>query len=416
MNPKNTSFEQAPAETSPKAEFEVAIHGGALPDREQLVDLYELEMNLQETPPIRLVSPDESHNTLVTIFDSETAEEVLADKERVRQTYIRSHKPSAWWFNVQSSLKHNSVEELDELKIAAKHTVDIVVDGEKQADQFFEVYEAGEQKADEDSLNTVFETLRLIDQFSGGLLAADPKRPKVILGNNIRLKRNKGGDELKGFATDGFAFINMDAIAESSQQANADYQEMLAVVVVHEILGHNLEGLVDKVGGYFGEYFDYSESKTPGEHFDSIHESITPKDASKSDSLPVREYGAVNPAEDLATSVDATVSEALGFNKSTEKITKLASNTDEYRKQLVMELMDRAAKQAKQYSNTPGFVGSEIRYSNDENGELKIKPARELAINSITGEDAAQEEVYKIIEKSKFPTELIVKAELFTGI
>jgi hypothetical protein len=416
MKPKFPNSEQSPTLPPQKAELEQLFQGNVLLTRDQIDEIHELEMSSQDTPPIRAVKPNEEHNTTVTLFDSETIEDILADEERVRKSFVRSKKPSAWWYGVQNSLRYNSVEEIDEIQIAAKHTADIEVNGTKEPDQYFEIYEIGEQKADKDSLNTVFETLRLIDQFSGGLLAADPKRPKVILGNDIRLKRNNGGDELKGFATDSFVFINMTGIAESANQVNADYQEILAATVIHEILGHSLEILTTKSGAYFKEHFDYSEDKTAGEHFDSIHASITAKDASKSDSKPVREYGALNSAEDLATTVDATVSEALGFGKSTSKVTKFASKPDEYRKQLAIELMNRAADQAKEYKNTPGFVGSEINYTANDNGELKVNPVRELKISSVSGEAAVQDEISKIISKSKFPPELIVKAEIFTGI
>lgn len=417
MNPESPAFTHNQAESLAQFEIEAPHKVDVLPTRDQLIELYNLEMSLQDTPPIRLAKPGENHNTIVTTYDQDTPEEVLADTERIRDAYIFANRPSAWWFGVQNSLGHNTLDGASDLKVAAKHTVNIEANGEKQPDQFLEVYEMGDKRVDEESLKTVFETLGLIDQFSGGLISADPNRPKIIIGSNMRLRRNNGGEELKGYVSEGFTFINLDAIAERAEQAGVDYQEMVAVVTIHEILGHNLEKLVySKTGKYFEEHFDYSEDKVPGEHFDSVHSSITPKDISKSESKPVREYGSVNPAEDLATVVDASMSQALGLNKGINKVAILSSQEDDYRKSLVMELMDKAAQQAKQYQNTPGFVGSEITYTTDQNGELKVKPVRELSIKSISGEEAVQEEIHKIISQKKFPTELIVKTEEFTGI
>lgn len=417
MNPETINTEENTAKPA-SHELESIFDSNVLPSHERIREIYELEMSAQDTPPIRAAQPGETANVYITLRDNQTPEEVLADTEMIRNEYIRRGVPIEWWRSLLDSIQHHSEnpDDIKELRLAAKHTADIVFDGERQDDQSFDVYEIGDKTADNQSLQTIFSTLRMIDQFSGGLLAADPRRPKIILGNNVSFQKNHGGDELKGFAMPGCVFINMKAVAESAKQAKADPQEILAVVLTHELLGHGLERVLNNYDRYFKHHFDYSDEMVGGELFEKVHKSITPKDSSIEHSHPVREYGSLNVAEDFATSVDATVAEAMGFDQSTNKIPTLKSKPDEYRKQLAMEFMDKAAQRASQYMNTPGFVGSEIRYAEDEDGKLDVKPARDIEITSMSGLEATQSEITKIIDKCKFPDELIVAADYDRGI
>jgi hypothetical protein len=421
MQIESESIEQTPPtqlnKTEATGEVDTELNRNVFPNRQQTRELYQLELDAQETPPIRLAQPGEAADLWLPIAENQTLEAKLADQASIRDEYEQRNIDQAlshsWWTRLTEDLKQHGLdpEQADTLQITAKHTADIVVDGEQQVDQSFEVFEVGETPAEKGSLETTFNTLRLLDQFSGGLLAANPNRPKILLGNDTRLAKNNSGVEVAGTADAEYIFINTSSIAEKAAQVGADEHEVLAAVIIHEMLGHGLERLVEgEAGTYFKKHFNYSKQHVEGKFFDSIHESITPKDDSKYGSEPVREYGRVNAAEDLATSVETTVGEALGLNNSTNKIETTKGNTDSYRTELVMGLMDTAAQQALKYRNTPGIVGSELRYLHDDEGNLTgVEPARKFDIKTVSGEVAIREEVEKIIDKYRFPDELVIE-------
>lgn len=410
LPPKPTSAELAEQEASAE-----------LPALETLHEICLAEMNAQETPPIRLAEPGEPYNVTLSLRGTDTPEQTIADTETVREAFVRKATSAVpWWYSLPAVLEANgaSAEDANTLEVSSKHTAEIVVDGKPQEGQFFEVFEVGETKADDQSLETVFETLQLLDQFSGGLLAADPKRPKLILSNDLRFGANNGGEEFKGVATDSYIVINMAGVAESAAKAGADPQEVLAVVIIHEMLGHGLDSLVaGRHGAYFNQHFHYSEERQPGAQFKSVHAHVEAKDEQAPHSHPVREYGGMNAAEDLATSVDASMSNVLGMNESLDKIPVMASKVDQHRSNLVMALMDEAAKQAAKFDNTPGVVGSEIRYVFDENGQVQgTEAARQLRTSVMSGEAAVQAEVAKFVNENKLPNELIVRVDRPAGV
>ena len=285
-------------------------------------------------------------------------------------------------------------------RFTAKHTLDIIYDG-KPTDQRYEVFEIGGTDPDLAASKTVFDTLTLIDQFSGGALAADLNRPRIVLSNGIRLIDNpNGGGEGLGFANPSFIFINVSGLREKAVQVGADFHKLLAVTAVHELLGHGLErNVMGDTDEYFSQYFNYSSEKSAGSLFKSIHNSIKSKDNLHAESQPVREYGRVSAGEDAATSVDASVGEAMGWNESTNKYPRMSSKVDSYRRDLVLQLMDMAAANVAKYDANPGFVGSEVQYTTNGVGVIVAEPVRKIEIRSVNGQEALQQEIAKQVQK-----------------
>ncbi len=406
----------APAEYLLPTTPEQAPDPSRFPMGRNLRDAYELRMRAFEAPiSARLAGDGEKANVT---DQCETEDEVWStrfDLVQLEAQYawqaLNSASNTSWWNGLASTLRQHGVESEQawNLHLNSRHTATILVDGQKTT-QGFEVFEFGETEQDQETLDIVFHTLHLIDQFSGGLLSADPRRPRIALMDGFRMADNRGGGETLGTATDQLIVLNMSAIAETAQEMGASRQELLAVVITHEILGHTLERLVSgKIGSYFGDYFDYSDERVPGEIFNSVHAQVTAKQAAGRSSAPVREYGSIHPAEDVATTIDAMISETMGWTKTTDKSPRHRSVVDIYRQDLVTQLMIRAAQQATRYDGTPGFVGSEVRADIDQQGKTIIRPVRTMEIETTLGEQAVADELQKVISKHKPPKEFIVQ-------
>ena len=396
---------------------------GQLPTQAEIAELYAEQVAQQETPTVRAARPGEKADITRAVYDPRSIDTILQDPAGLVESYVKTHEPTPWWQHLNDSLRDAGVtsEALSTLEITAKHSADVVVDGKPQAGQAFDVFELGqpdEPRADEASLQTVFNTLQQIDQFTGGLLAADPDRQKILLGSGIDMHANNGGDEFKGFANTNYAFINLDAIQDSAEKTGVDAQEILAAVVIHEILGHGTELLTHgSAGRYFEQHFHYSNERASGTHFDSVHETVTAKDPAHADSRPVREYSRLNAAEDLATSVDASVAEALDLKQSVDALPVMRSTPDAHRRDLILQLMDQAAQNARTYENTPGISGAELRYVTNEQGKVTgVEPARKLEINTTDGQTAVQQEVQSLLAAAQLPKEITVRFETDTGV
>lgn len=329
--------------------------------------------------------------------------------EEVHQEFItqatREAYAGSWWVSVSKTLKNYAADpaQAHDIQLAAKHTLDIVYDG-KPTDQRYEVFEIGEAEPDPAASAIIFDTLKLIDQASGGALAANPNRPRVILSNGIRMVENPNGEgEALGFADPSIVLINTSGLRDVAERNGTNFHELLAVTTVHELLGHGLErAVMQNTGRYFPQYFNYSSAHTSGEMFNQVHDTIEPKDAVHAGSQPVREYGRVSPSDDLATSVDAVVGKAMGWDKSTDKYPRMRSETDAYRRDLVMQLMDTAADNASKYDANPGIVGSEIRYLTDDAGKVVgVEPARKLETTTTSGPEAIKQEIDAQVQKQK---------------
>jgi hypothetical protein len=338
--------------------------------------------------------------------------EELQDGYVARAVDKASYWDESWWRKLSSGLEEHGADPAEawNVSIAQKHILDVVVD-DKRISQSVEVYEVGDIEQDRAAVGVVFDTLRLIDQASGGLIFAGPECPRIILGNGVKLEDIDDGGETGGFAGSGIVYLNMPALKELAQGAGANFHELVATSLVHEVLGHDLErNVTGYAGSYFTEHFDYSDKRENGAMFKNLHESVTPKDSSgPKESRPVREYGRRNPAEDFATSVDATVAEAMGWVTATDKMPRMKSEVDSFRRELVLDLMDRAAVMARSYGDVPGFLGSELRYVTDKSGiATGVEPLRKIEVTTIFGQDAVKEEIQRIVDKFRPGKELIV--------
>lgn len=348
------------------------------------------------------------------IFSVQDVDSPLSPAELQNEFIAQSAREAyndSWWVGM-GNLQQYVADPIQAAnpRLAAKHTLDIEYNGIPTGQQY-EVFEVGEVEPDSATCQILFDTLNLIDQASGGALAADPRCPRVVLVNGMPFVHNPYGEgEALGFADDRMVLINTSGLHKIAERTGASFHELLAVTTVHEVLGHALErNVMHRAGQYFPEYFHYSSDQSPGQMFKSVHSSIQPKDDSHANSQPVREYGRVDAAEDLATSVDATVSEAMGWTGSTAKYDRTASTPDAYRRDLVMQLLDNAATAASKYDANPGIVGSEFSYITNDQGEVtSVKPAREMRVTTIDGARAMQQEIADQIQKHAARENLVI--------
>lgn len=327
-----------------------------------------------------------------------------ADESAASQMATRAASRT-WWQQLPGELKRYGVDPAtaDNLQLAARHSVDFDYKGEATG-QGFTVFEIGEQEEDREAIDTVVRTLELIDQWSGGLLAASPNRLNVALTNGFRLhstqyKNNDGSRrQTAGLAYDNMILISMPYIKDLvAEYPGMDFHNLLATTVVHEVLGHRVEGTVEgDTGTYFRKHFQYSDSG-PGNSYPKIFRVITSKDG-VIDTHPVREYGSTGAVEDVATSIDSTVAAAMGWELTNRNSPRFANTPDAHRDELVMQLLDTGAKLAKErgYTGVPGYVGSEVYY--DVNNQPQ--PARNVHTTVSYGEDALQQELRAIVAAS----------------
>jgi hypothetical protein len=388
--------------------------GALLPTGDELIELYEDSLLPILPTSARLAWGNEKHD--LAIFEDpedEIAFDSDIDLESVNKLYLEKVVKSAysrsWWTSIKPYLK-NYVSNPDDpnlIRIVSKHTLEVVVDG-NETGQNFEIFELGEEQEDKACLDTVFKTLELLDQMSGGLLSSDPRRPKILL-TNAKLTDKASGRPVGGLASEKSVMLSISNIYELADEHQADPQQLLATVLTHEILGHSLERLVHgKPGEYFKDYFDYSEARNKGKLYKDIHNQITPKDKNIQ-SEPMREYGYKNPSEDFATSVDTTIAEAMGWSRTTNKLDRFRGKVDSYRRDLVIKLMQAAAKNASKYEATAGDVATEIEYEYDNNGEaIAIKPKRKYIAETTPGTEAVRNELNKVLSMNKPPKQLVV--------
>lgn len=384
-----------------------------LPRGEGLRELYQLEFAALDLPDsFRMTDTYAEADVELFTNDSDAPHYGIQEVQGafVRQAAERAYQGS-WWVNLADRLREKALDPsaVDDMRIAAQHTLDVMV-ADQPTGQNFEVFEIGTAEEDREAVDVVFNTLTALDQFSGGLMAADPERPRIILSNGIRMQQNRKGSEISGVAIPGAVFINMPALKEQAREAGADFHALLAVVVAHEALGHGLERLVKgDTGRYFHEHFDYSNERQQGDMFHEVHASIKPNDEAAAGSQPVREYGKVSSSEDFATSVDATVAEAMGWAAGVESIPRFKSTPDAHRSDLAVQLMQEAAIKALSYDHTPGIVGSKVRYITDAEGNVTgVEPERKIEVNSVSGQEAVEEEIKKQVNRYRPGDQLVV--------
>ena len=235
-----------------------------LPVDDKLRELYELEFASLDMPTTYRLTDNYSEANVVDANEHITIEEL--QDFYVSYATERACEDS-WWTDVSRMVREHSTEpnQADRVKMVAKHTVETLIDDSPNG-QSFEVYEFGEKEEDRQAVEVVLDTLQLIDQFSGGLMSSDPNRPRIVIGNGVSLQQNHGGGEISGVASRRFVYLNMPQIREIAKEHDADFHQLLAVVTVHEVLGHALErSMKNYTGLYFGDHFDYSGTKVKGE-------------------------------------------------------------------------------------------------------------------------------------------------------
>lgn len=308
---------------------------------------------------------------------------------------------TSWWTQLGEVLRQVGIDgHLNQgIYARAKHNLAVRYDGNPVENQGFELFEIGEKlESSSKTIDAVVEGLCVADQYSGGLLAAHPDRPRIVVLNGIALRSNDGGGETSGVTYGQTVVLNSDAIRQMAYAVNADYSDLLSVVTVHEVLAHSLENIIrGRSGRYFEEHFKYSKLRKPGDIFSSIHQSIEPVNGTIRATRPVREYGWRSPAEDFATSVDAMIGKAMQWSMQTDKVPRFKSEPDQYRTELVLTFMLQAAQKAHRYKHTPGIVGCEVRYEHND-GAIVPRQRRTLELSSVSDDYIMQREMDAIVQ------------------
>lgn len=296
----------------------------------------------------------------------------------------------AWWQQLRENNAKRYLAQISEgiSHLAASHTVEAIHNGQPTG-QKYEIFEFGDTEIDPIVVGAISKALELTDQYSGGYLSTPDGGVRIILDTYDRTVNAKyNAFVIRG--TD-IVYLNLTKIRESCIQAGVPLDEGIRQTVIHEVLGHRLEHSMEGYRGmharYFEYYFSYSLERESGILISDIHSSVTSHDPAHAESQPVREYGRRSPGEDLATTVDAIVTDAEGWQSAMEG----GSEVDEYRRDIALTLMGQAATRAYQHPYTPGFVGSELRYYHDENGiPISADPARYLKLTTRKGDETPQ--------------------------
>ena len=382
-------------ETLTAREILIDSRKDAIPDYEEIEQgikrrVLDYLHNHREEISIQTVEYGEDYDVLLPLIerDAPWSVEQILEKYSKRLAKTKSH---TWWAKTLNIIRDKLPDPsaTDALQMTAVHHLTLEEDNQVQGD--FEIYDIGNEEIDEDTLKTVYATLQLIDQFAGGLISKDPRFKRVILvtgldiGSGLGRRHDENSQILGYFNRTDEVVINISGIKVKALNAAVSYNETLSAVLVHEVLGHALEKLIFNNNESFNEHFDYSEERITGEIYTSIHQDISPIEETLTETTqPVREYGWMNPAEDLATTVDGLVTRVMGWDL--EKIKNFKSNPDRYREVIIMRMMDMAAAKAREMGAS-GVVGSRITFILDEHGNTKVRPAQQPHVTTVTGEE-----------------------------
>lgn len=328
------------------------------------------------------------------VFDNGdvTLEDSPATPQDVLQSYVQevSEKfaDQQWWSNTEHVLRRKNFPD-DVLKGARRlqkmHAFTVEVNGEPDLSSQINLYECGSDGTpllSEDELEHIQNVYTLMDQLSSGLLLRSPNAQNLVLLEGLDLTApGKDHVDFLGSASDTQTILNIRGIREMSAKYGVDFKAALSVTLAHEVLGHQLERLIEGKGEYFKRYFDYSDEMdtTQGNR---VHARITAKHAVGASSQPVRRYGRKDSAEDLTTSVENVWVNAFGLAEEIKKIPYKAYTDDAYRAELVRQLLSEAA--VKSGASAEGGVSTPIRYQRDAaTDEYTIQPARKLTHHEI---------------------------------
>lgn len=316
----------------------------------------------------------------------------------LRQAPRRAQQASWWTQDCSRAEKSFGIAGLHELPLLGKHHIDITVKG-NTVGAGYDVLELN-QAADPKVIETTIAALKLCDQLSGGLLSAQPSTTRVLLVGGVDTSLEADNrPELIGLATDSATIISIEALKRARGVTEDNFYQLLSTVVVHEVLGHVLEYCVESTyGRNFADHFSYTDFG-PGKLENEIAHTVTSRDPDIP-SQPVREHGRRNSSEDLATSVDATVAAAMGWDKALHGIDRASSELDAHRRDLVLAFLGKAAKKALVYKHTPGTVSSDLVYREaDESGPARHEPLRHMEVTRFRGNDAVQSELERVVRE-----------------
>ncbi len=376
-----------------------------LPVGEELREWIETEVWTTVPSAIRLKREGETADITmrrygeVDLTDPNCLQEVQG--KYVRQVADRLMK-KAWW---QELSQPNEIISGDtsstQVDIVARHTAEASYKGEVFGPEYarhkYEVYEVGRVPVDEEGLQTIYRTLELIDQYSGGFLSLEDQR--VVLASGYMTEKAQNGAHVLGYNLGNFTFVSMDALRGRARETGKDTQGILGGVLIHEILGHALEhALEGETGRYFQQFFEYSEAKRPVDYgIKEVHDSIIPRDGVQQESKPMRRYGWTDSAEDFATSVEIVLCKA--HDLEWPQLDEDEAHVDSYRQELVLEFLDYAARRVSHLEGMPGYVGAEVQHSIDEAGNRAIRPARMLEASTMNGEETVRDELRRIMQE-----------------
>lgn len=382
---------------------------GMLPAREELKLIVEVTASGNIPSKVRLQSRNESPNVLYTSLHQ--AEDVDFTDPTVLQQVHRDYveykvgeaEDAAWWITLQENVKTQNPP-----VVKSKHVIE-VQHGNEPTQDHYDIFEVGDGDITDSEREAIFETVKLIDQFTGGYFSGDKHRKPIVVGSGLKMKNAHGTQEqmVGGFDERNMTFINIDMIRQEGIDWNLDPNTLLKVILVHEVLGHGVEKEVEEYSGdQFRRLFDYSVEKIEGDMF-MRHVSVTPKTIGVQTS-PVREYGYANGSEDRATTVDASMAKIMGWDTEANQSPRSRSVPDEYRWSEAFVLLEYLAEMAAGENGKPGIVGCAIG-QDTETGNMV--PLRTFRSHTIDGSEAAELEMKKVIDACKADTELIVQVD-----
>lgn len=230
------------------------------------------------------------------------------------------------------------------------------------------------QQLSASEMNAVFSVLSFIDQFTGGAIAQEPSASRIII--------RESTEGMSQIASANHAYIELaiDRVREEAIKENVPVEDAIRIILIHEILGHQTERYLDpqnRTGEYYKNYFDYSTEKTKDEYHVEVHDSILPKnDDFALDTNPVRPYGYVNSAEDLATTSELFARYIAGLKEFQSAKSKLRH--DEHREEIFMDFLNDVAQKAQAEYQEQWGVGSPVKYIEGPSRELSVAPRRGL--------------------------------------
>lgn len=252
-------------------------------------------------------------------------------------------------------------------------------------------------------MSAVVKTIEFIDQMSGGGVFVDPSSRRLIFGSDSQLKTDTS--DVYGAAGSSGVEINMNKIRTEAAKFGDVPEHILAQVLVHEILGHQMEQFVEngQTGKQFERAFDYSTEKVDSIVHKDLHANITPKASDAPATAPGNVYGSKDAAEDLAVTAEGTTQVMTGTSEMNNP--NLQVNRDTYREELLLKFLNEVAAKAQSDALDGQGVGTPLKYEVDKNGKaVGVESARPVTTTEIVPIAYMKKEVTKLLEKGNKET------------